>query len=167
MTPLPPALGGAGDLVVWRLDRARHAPTWASGEGAYLAGGRWNGKGVRGVYCSIDPATAVLEVAVHKGFDVLDTEPHVLTEILIKDLTGARIVQPNDVPNPNWLRPGIVSRGQQQFGDGLLAAHPIVVLPSVVSANSWNLILTPAAAGRCQILSQEPFALDTRLAAKP
>jgi RES domain-containing protein len=85
----------------------------------------------------------------------------------VADLTGARIVQSNDIPNANWLRPGTVSRGRQQFGDGLLAAHPIVVLPSVVSTNSWNLILTPAAAGRCQVLGQEPFALDTRLAAKP
>lgn len=165
MTPLPPALGGPGDLVIWRLDRERHAAAWSSGEGAYLGGGRWNSKGVRAVYCSIDPATAMVEVAVHKGFDVLDTEPHVLTEVHVLDVVGARVVEPADIPNPNWLRPGTVSRGQQRFGDALLAAHPIIVIPSVVSQNSWNVVLTPAAAaGFCRTLSQERFALDTRLA---
>ena len=48
MTPLPAALGGA-ELVAWRLDNERHKAGWDSGEGAYRAGGRWNGKGVRAV----------------------------------------------------------------------------------------------------------------------
>ena len=74
MTPLPAQLGG-GELVAWRLDKEEFAPTWDNGEGAYRAGGRWNSIGVRAVYCAIDPATAILEVAVHKGFIVLDTVP--------------------------------------------------------------------------------------------
>ena len=52
MTPLPAPLGGT-ELVAWRLDVAKHATIWDSGEGAYLVGGRWNSKGVRAVYCSI------------------------------------------------------------------------------------------------------------------
>ena len=63
MTPLPPPLGN-GALVMWRLDQARFAPQWDSGEGAYLAGGRWSSRGVRAVYAALDPATAILEVAV-------------------------------------------------------------------------------------------------------
>ena len=59
MTPLPAPLDGSA-LVAWRLDQARHAATWDSGEGAHLVGGRWNTRGVRAVYCSIDPATAIL-----------------------------------------------------------------------------------------------------------
>jgi RES domain-containing protein len=71
LTPLPPPLGGK-DLVAWRLDLAQFGETWASGEGAFRVGGRWNSRGVRAVYCSIDPSTAILEVAVHKGFRALD-----------------------------------------------------------------------------------------------
>ena len=52
MTPLPAALGG-GEVVAWRLDDARFAATWDSGEGAYLLGGRWNSPGVRAVYCAL------------------------------------------------------------------------------------------------------------------
>jgi RES domain-containing protein len=168
VTPLPPALGGTGGVVVWRLDREKHAPTWSSGEGAFRAGGRWNSKGVYAVYCSLDPATAILEVAVHKGFDLLDTQPHRLSEILIEDLTDALIVQPADVPNPSWLHPGSGSRGQKLYGDSLLANYPIVIIPSAVSSQSWNVLLTSAAATTsCRLLSQDRFALDTRLATPP
>jgi RES domain-containing protein len=163
VTPLPAPLGG-NEIVAWRLDREIHRASWDSGEGAYRAGGRWNGKGVRAVYCSIDPATAILEVAVHKGFKALDTTPHVLTEIAIRDAAAVHVVQPGTLPNPNWLEPGIPGAGQQSFGDGLLARHKFVVIPSAVSARSWNLIFVGAtAAGSYAAKSQERFALDTRL----
>lgn len=162
MTPLPAALGGT-ELVGWRLDRAKHAPTWDSGEGAFQFGGRWNSEGVRAVYCAFDPATAILEVAVHKGFHELDVEPHILTCFRI-DTTDVHMVEPGDVPNPNWLKPGIAGAGQQQYGDKLLAKNPFVAIPSVVSAHSWNVIFEPAMAkGHYHLIGQEPFALDTRL----
>jgi RES domain-containing protein len=163
VTPLPAALGGT-ELVAWRLDRQKYAATWDSGEGSFLAGGRWNSPSVRAVYCALDPATAILEVAVHKGFDVLDTQPHILTSLTVTDPTSVHVVQPAAVPNPNWLRPGIPSAGQQQFSDRLLAAHRFVVIPSAVSSHSWNLLFVAAnAAGAYKMRMQEPFALDTRL----
>ena len=128
MTPLPPPLG-PGDVVAWRLDLARFGAAWDGGEGAYRAGGRWNSKGIRAVYCAIDPATAILEVA-----------------------------------NPNWLRPGMPSAGQQAFGDDLLARHEFILIPSAVSSASWNLMFTGTnAAGAYALRSQDRFALDTRL----
>jgi RES domain-containing protein len=162
VTPLPAPLGGT-ELVAWRLDQAKYAITWDSGEGAYLVGGRWNSKGVRAVYCSIDPATAILEIAVHKGFKALDAVPHVLTAIDV-DAASVFVVQPASVPNPNWLRPGIPSAGQQVFGDNLLTKHKFVLIPSAVSTASWNLIFVAStAAGAYSVRSQEAFALDTRL----
>lgn len=163
MTPLAPPLG-SGELVLWRLDQKKFSTSWDSGEGSYRVGGRWNSKGVRAVYASLDPATAILEVAVHKGFKALDTVPHVLTWARITDPNFAHVVTAADVPNPNWLRPGTPSAGQQAFGDSLLKAHTFVLIPSVVSAHSWNVIFDPAIAkdqyGPAQ---QEQFALDTRL----
>jgi RES domain-containing protein len=159
----PPLLGGT-ELVAWRLDDARHARTWDSGEGAFRVGGRWNSRGVRAVYCSLDPSTAILEVAVHKGFRTLDTVAHVLTSAAIPDMADVHVVQPADLPNPNWLRPGVPGAGQQAFGDKLLATHAFVAIPSAVSTHSWNLIFDAArASGRYSRRSQEPFALDTRL----
>jgi RES domain-containing protein len=163
MMPLPAALGGT-ELVAWRLDLAGFARVWDSGEGAYRYGGRWNSRGVRAVYCSLDPATAILEVAVHKGFKALDTVAHVLTAVTISEPESVHVVEPSAVPNANWLRPGIPSGGQQAFGDGLLSERSLVVVPSVVSTHSWNLVFIAAAvSGAYAVRSQEPFALDPRL----
>jgi RES domain-containing protein len=162
VTPLPAPFGGP-ELVAWRLDQAIYASTWDSGEGAYLVGGRWNSRSVRAVYCSIDPGTAILEVAVHKGFKALDMIPHVITEVTI-DPPSVFVVEPSMIPNPNWLRPGIPSAGQQAFGDDLLSDHKFLLIPSVVSTASWNLVFVGSnAAGSYEVKSQEPFVLDTRL----
>lgn len=162
MTPLPAPLGGR-ELVAWRLDQANFGQTWDSGEGAYRLGGRWNSRGVRAVYCSIDPATAILEVAVHKGFKALDTIPHVLTSLTISEPASVHVVDPSSVPNSNWLMPGIPSAGQQDFGDDLLVRNKFVVIPSAVSSNSWNLVFDSKGAAGAYTWLQEPFALDTRL----
>ena len=163
MTPLPAPLGGT-ELVAWRIDQASYAANWDNGEGAYRFGGRWNGKGVRAVYCSLDPATAILEVAVHKGFKTLDIVPHVLTAISIAEPSRVHVVDPASIPNPNWLRPGIPSAGQQAFGDALLARHSFVVIASAVSTHSWNVVFVGSnAGGAYAIRAREQFALDTRL----
>jgi RES domain-containing protein len=149
LTPLPAGLDGT-ELVAWRLDQARFSASWDSGEGAYLAGGRWNSRGLRAVYCSIDPAAAILEVAVHTGFKALDTVPHVLTALTVIDPARVHVVDPG--------------AGQQVFGDALLGRHAFVAIPSVISTHSWNLIFIGAtASGAYALRSQERFALDTRL----
>jgi RES domain-containing protein len=163
VTPLAPPLG-SGALVFWRLDQARFAPAWDSGEGSYLAGGRWSSRGVRAVYAALDPATSILEVAVHKTFQALDTVPHVLSWARINDGSQVHIITAADVPNTNWLRPGVPGAGQQAFGDVLLKTHKFVLIPSVVSAHSWNVIFDPTIAkGFYGAVAQEAFALDTRL----
>ena len=116
------------------------------------------------MYCSIDPATAILEVAVHNGFRALDTVPHALTAMTIVAPSRVHVVDPTSIPNPNWLRPGIPGAGQQAFGDALLAQYGFVVISSAVSTHSWNVVFVAAtAAGAYAIRSQERFALDTRL----
>jgi RES domain-containing protein len=116
------------------------------------------------VYCSADPATAILEVAVHKGFAALDTVPHVLTRARLRDVADVHVVRPEDVPNAGWLRSGSPSQGQQAFGRALLERHLFVVIPSTVTQESWNLLFSPTrAAGRYELESQKRFSLDTRL----
>lgn len=127
-------------------------------------GGRWNSVGVRTVYAALDPATAILEVAVHKGFRVLDTKPHVLTSARIVDPALVHVVRPEDVPNANWLVPGAHGAGQRGFGDQLTEQHVFVLVPSSVSARSWNVLFDASrASGRFDEIRQEPFALDPRL----
>lgn len=162
MMPIPHP-GTGNTVLAWRLDRQHYAGTWDSGIGAEKLGGRWNGKGQRAVYCATDPSTAILEVAVHAGFPVLDTLPHVLTCIEITK-EPIHVVQPEDAPNPAWLIPGTPSAGQQAFGSQLLAQHGIVLFPSAVSRFSWNLVIEPTVAKeRYRLHSQARFVLDTRL----
>lgn len=181
MTPLPPGLAHAHraalrrldlaavaantkEVLFWRLDKLSHASTWNSGEGAFQVGGRWNKKGTRVLYGALDPATAILEVAVHQGFTALDTTPHVLVCARISDVKLAKVLPPQAFPNPAWLRPGPSSPNQQLFALQEMQLHPILVLPSAVSPHSWNVVIDVDRVGaRLELVSQEPFALDTRL----
>lgn len=162
MTPLP---GHIGPALFWRLDDKRYAKTWDSGEGSRLKGGRWSPVGVPAVYCSLDPATAILELAVHKGFDTLNAVAHVLSSAaLVVPWDQVHIVYPQEVPNKLWLYPCAVSAAQQNFGHRLLSAHSFVALPSAVSRRSWNLIFDARrAAGEYVLQDQEALDLDPRL----
>src|SRR5436305_6165167 len=62
---------GARRLLVvitsWRIVKAKHAVGAFNGEGARVAGGRWNSPGVAMVYTSESAALAALELLVHLG----------------------------------------------------------------------------------------------------
>lgn len=167
MTPLPAALATQGQqqaLTVWRLEREAHAASWAQGIGAERVGGRWSPKGRPVIYTSLDPSTTILEVAVHAGFEVLDAVPYRMLELAILTPAQVHVVQPEAVPNPNWLKPGAVSVGMQKFGAELLDQHPFVLIPSVVSSHSWNLIIDVASAkANIECVRNEVFGLDGRL----
>lgn len=153
----------AGSPTAWRLDLDLHGAVWDKGFGAAKVGGRWNPIGYAVVYCSADPATAILEVAVHQGFAALDTQPHVLTRARVVNVSDVHVVMPHAVPNPMWLRPGSPDRAAQAFGRSLLEQHAFVAIPSAVSGESWNLLFNPTRAGDRYVLeSQQRFALDTR-----
>jgi RES domain-containing protein len=161
--PLPAPLG-SGEVRLWRIDQERHYRTWHTGEGAFRVGGRWNRRGVRAVYASLDPATACLEVAVHKGFKVLDTAPHFLTSARLIDIAKIHVVEPDSIPNPNWITPAPPSRNQQEYGSDLLRDHACILIPSAVSRHSWNLVFDADQAGGLYVdVAQERFALDPRL----
>ncbi len=167
MTPLPTALlpgYPATPLTVWRLERTQHAADWAHGIGSERVGGRWSPKGRPVIYAALDPATAILEVAVHADFEVLDTVPYRMLEIEILTPLTVKVVLPSEVPNPQWLMPGAVTTGMQKFGAELLDQHPFVLIPSVVSRYSWNLIIDVASAkAHIRRVRDEAFGLDGRL----
>lgn len=162
MTPLP---GHTGPAHFWRLDDKRYAKKWDSGEGARLKGGRWSPAGVPAVYCSLDPATAILELAVHKGFDTLNAVAHVLSAATLAiPWDQVHVVHPKDVPNKLWLYPCALSAAQQGFGRRLLSAHDFIAIPSAVSRRSWNLVFDAnRAAGKYALQHQEALDLDPRL----
>lgn len=165
MTPLPDVLDAtATTLTAWRIDAQQFAATWDSGVGAERFGGRWNPRGLRVVYCSLDPATCLVESAVHKGFTALDCVPHALSHIEFDPMVSVKVVRTDEVPNPAWLHGGTPSAGQQSFGAAVLAHHDVLVIPSAVSKFSWNLLFNPdRAAGKYRLATQQRLVVDTRL----
>ena len=125
MTALPAALGGGDDLVVWRLEERTYAATWDSGEGPFLYGGRWNSKGVRVVYCALDPAVAILEVAVHTGFRTLDTVPYVLTAARIADIAEVQVVTSDARAKSQLVATGDSERGPAGVRRRLSSSPPL------------------------------------------
>ena len=71
-----------------------------------------------------------------KGFNTPDTVAHVLTALQILELALMHVVGRAEVPNPNWLVPGIPSAGQQALGDQLLSDHLFVAIPSTESKHN-------------------------------
>ena len=164
MTPLPAALLANVGLVGWRVDELIYASSWDSGIGAERFGGRWNQVSVKAVCCSADPATCLIEVAVHKKFKVLDSKAHVLTSMEVLDASNVQVVHPDDLPNPAWLHGGIPSANQQRNGPELLRRHDFLFLPSAVSEISWTMLFSPIRSeGKYQLRSQERLVVDSRL----
>ena len=52
-------------ITTWRITKAQHAHTAYDGEGARLAGGRWNKIGIPMIYTADSLALAALEIMVH------------------------------------------------------------------------------------------------------
>lgn len=150
-------------MRAWRVDQAIHKTTWDSAIGAHASGGRWNPKGQKALYCSLDAATSILEVAVHKGFRALDRVPHVITSLTIAEpIAGVRREARRRTESPMALD-RVAERGPAG-GAELLAVHDFIAIPSAVSQHSWNLIFDPdRAAGKYTFELQEALSIDTRL----
>jgi RES domain-containing protein len=117
------------------------------------------------VYCALDPATTILELAAHIGIEALDNQRRVLTCFEIVDPSDVHIVMPSEVPNSHWLRPSVSTHSQRLFGDSQLKIKPFVAIPSVVSPRSWSLLFSPtSAAGLIKNVVQETFTVVPRLA---
>lgn len=168
MTPLPAILldpAEKNNLIAWRLHQSQWRKSWQRGVGSQEVGGRWSLPGRAVVYAALDPATAILEVAVNSGFAALDANPYDLARIEILRPDLVHVVQPADLPNPRWLTANSPIPSQQRFGDHLLNEHPIIVIPSAVSTNSWNILIDVKSGAKAfKGRFHERFALDTRLA---
>lgn len=84
--------------------------------------------------------------------------PHVLTSITIMASAKVHVVDPPSVPDPDWFVPGMPSTDQQAWGDTLWASHKFVLVPSVVSTHSWNLVFSGMLAPGGYHFTQDAFA---------
>lgn len=141
-------------MRAWRLTRRPYADL--SGEGARIAGGRWNSPGLPAVYLAAEASLALLEVRVHLDlpFDLLPAD-YVYMEV---DLSGLAV---EDIALPD------TSDECRSLGDEWLGSlrTPILRVPSAIVPFSRNILLNPrhpAAAG-ATIEGIHPCAFDQRL----
>lgn len=146
--------------TVWRMVRTRHAATAFSGEGASIAGGRWNSKGMRMVYASGHRSLAVLETLVHLNpFVPLD---YVMFSVEFDEALMERLT-----PLPKEWRELPVPRSVQKAGDlwGREGRSAVLEVPSVMVPEEKNYLLNPAHSDFQKIVIHppEPYIFDPRL----
>ena len=156
-------MASTDERVVWRLTKPQYAPG-LDGEGARLAGGRWNSPGASVVYCSETLSLAVLECFVHL--------PRVLRGASrLPVLMAVRIELPGEVEFHD-IRVGSVAdllddaacreSGNRWLDEGRALALRV---PSVIVPQERNVLLNPLhpqAAG-IRIHERTEFRFDPRM----
>ena len=148
-------------MRLWRLASARFDPL--DGEGARLAGGRWNSPGRPVVYTSSHASLAVLEKLVWVDPEDLPEDLR-LYEMDLPDELARDTVDPTALPD-DWTEPG--SRICVEAGDRWLTAgdRPALVVPSAIVPEEWNVLVDPRNpdAARVRTVRSREFRFDPRL----
>ena len=150
-------------VTAWRITKNKYQDSAFTGEGAELAGGRWNRQGTRIVYASSSISLSILEILVHlENSSVLSSYsviPFRFDEKLISELKEA------DLPRGWAAHPPPVS--SQQIGDNWVQDQTSLLLkvPSVVVPLEFNYLLNPAHPDidKIKIGKPIPLPLDERL----
>lgn len=148
-------------MEVFRLTRTRYAGS-LSGIGAARFPGRWNRKGQEVIYTATSRSLALVEILVHLPRSIIPQDI-LLQTIHIPDELPLYTIAQEELPiGWNRVPPGPES---QQFGGHLLRDHLLVMAPSSIVKEEWNLLISPALSGFSQInlVAEDPFPLDSRL----
>lgn len=148
----------------WRIVREKHAATAFTGEGAALAGGRWNSRGVRVVYTSASTSLAALETLVH--LNPLMRFKYLVFRIEFEESLVEAVTFPTlpadwrDEPPPPSTK---------HFGDLWVKQRrsAVLELPSSIIPGESNYLLNTSHPDFTTITigKPEPFAFDHRLLA--
>jgi RES domain-containing protein len=151
-------------IRVWRLCKERWANTAFDGEGARIAGGRWNHKGDRVVYAADSLSLAAIELFVH-----LDPEDAPTDLVAIyADISESLSVESIDLSGlPDSWRDYPAPTELQNFGSEWLKSNRSVVLvcPSVVVPREHCYLLNPSHPqfGEIKVGEPEAFHFDPRM----
>jgi RES domain-containing protein len=133
------------------------------GEGARLAGGRWNSRDRAAVYTSSRLSLAALELLMHTDVPLVPSDL-VACEIEIPDDIAIESVDPAELPN-DWRLPNHL--GCRAIGDKWLDEGRTAVLrvPSAVVPEEWNYVISPGhrAAKAIGVVRRRKFSFDSRL----
>jgi RES domain-containing protein len=125
-------------VILWRVS---NYPALVGVGGPHVSG-RWHTKGHPVVYCTLNPATALLEILVHLEIDAEDRpERFQVLRIEGPDTLSIREIERNALPS-NWIEDIAFT---QNLGDGWLSETSSLLLkvPSVLVPETWNVLVNP------------------------
>ncbi len=149
-------------LPIYRIVKARHARSAFDGEGARVAGGRWNRPGEAMVYTSASLALAAIETFVHLGEEGLHIRFVCFKALITPEVETQRCMR----PPRNW-RAEPPEEPSMRYGSAWLRAGRTAVLevPSAIVPSEKNYLLNPHHSDfrRIRIGKSLPFAFDPRM----
>lgn len=147
-------------MILWRVSNYQNL----DGVGGLYVSGRWHTKGHPIIYCTLNPATALLETLVHMEIDSED-RPDRFQVLRIEGPDELSIEKVSvDSLSANWEED---LRITQTVGDLWLteARSLLLQVPSVLVPETWNVLVNPqhADAIHLTITAMYEHAFDTRL----
>ena len=128
--------------TAWRLVHQNHLSAAFSGEGARLAGGRWNSEGFAVVYAASSLSLALLEIIVHLEFK----EALRLYKAIRIEVPDSALEQINPASLPAGWNSRVPHPSTQLTGNHWLRSWSSVVLsvPSAIVLIESNILINPA-----------------------
>ena len=151
-------------ITAWQIVKFQHIKSAFDGEGARIAGGRWNKIGTPMIYTADSLALAALETVVH--LPKSDLLKKIFFHIPVRfDNDLALSLNPADLP-ADWdcIPP---SDSSQAIGTDWISKEKSVVLkvPSTIIHEEFNYLINPAHPDfkKLSIGSPERFTFDPRI----
>ncbi|WP_110171183.1 RES family NAD+ phosphorylase [Luteitalea pratensis] len=149
-------------IAAWRIIKARHVSSAFSGEGARLAGGRWNSKGIAVAYTAGSQSLATLEMLVHLGAGAA-----LQSYVLIRsDFDEALVTEVDATALPSSWRSFPAPAALAAIGDAWVSSVTSAVLrvPSVIVPSEANYLFNPQHSqfNAIQVGTPTTFSFDPR-----
>jgi RES domain-containing protein len=147
-------------VILWRVSNYQTL----SGVGGLYVSGRWHTKGHPVVYCTLNPATALLETLVHIEIDSEDRpERFQVVKIEGPDTLSIEEIKADALPT-TWAED---IGSTQDVGDHWLSEGCSLLLkvPSILVPETWNVLVNPqhAETSLLKITMTYEHAFDARL----
>jgi RES domain-containing protein len=150
-------------ILSWGICKKKHEDSAFDGEGARIAGGRWNDKGTSVVYTSEHQSLAALEIFVQPN--ILDNDiDWVIFEIKIPSNIEIKELTKHETQKLTSL---LMTR---EYGSAWARSGKTAILkvPSIIIPSENNYIINPLHSDfkKLKITNPTPFRFDARLLKK-
>ena len=151
-------------IVAWRIVKAQHKNSAFDGEGARIAGGRWNKTGIPMIYTADSLALAALETIVHLPKSDLLKKIFVYIPVHF-DARLVTSLSPTELPD-DWDRFPPPDSTQAIGTEWALKKKSVVLkVPSTVIREEFNYLINPVHRNfqKLSIGSPVKFVFDPRI----